>query len=155
MIATAARREYLSLTQILDNSKNFSLSISQEALPIFFGQNSWTERRLNPTACYHILLFIWDPLQGKFTGSDNTDLRVGRRKIGQENTGRICTSEREELNQFSVPRCYLWYQTRVDFQRRNSRWKQQSGPFLISYNFISSVVFFLFFFNFILFLNFT
>lgn len=30
----------------------------------------------------------------KFTGSDNPDLRVGRRKIGQDNTGHICTSER-------------------------------------------------------------
>lgn len=27
--------------------------------------------------------------------------------MGQENTGHICTSEREELNQFSVPKCYL------------------------------------------------
>lgn len=57
-----------SLTHILDNSKNFSLSISQEALPIFSGQNSWTERRLNPAACYHIFLFIWDPLQGNLQG---------------------------------------------------------------------------------------
>lgn len=61
--------------------------------------------------------------------SDNTDIRVRRRKIGQGNTGYICTSGREKLTQFSVPKCYLWRQTKafywVDFQRRNFRWKQQ------------------------------
>lgn len=92
---------------------------------MFSGQNSWTGRCLNPTVCIIYVCLFGDPLHWKFTGCDNIDLKVRRREIGQEDTGHICTSGREELNQFSVPKCYVWHQTKafylVDFQRRNYR----------------------------------